>query len=594
MDEDTQNSPAAPTKNQPKSKGRGHNAALSLRPFPLLTDAWASSWSWVNSTYHAARHLSHQRQRQRRRLRRRATTLTTTAFGPKCSQQGDADEQSEDCLYINVFRPLNPPSTSLPVLFFIHGGGFQSGSGSDYDPTNFIKEGMQNDQPVVVVTINYRLNIFGFLASSDLATLSGLDSSGCTARNSNCTTRNVGSQPVGINLGFQDMKMGIQWTHDNIDAFGGDPTKITIWGQSAGAYGVGAMLLGHTGTALGSDQQAKNNPPRPLFRGAILMSGGPSGPPLALPSDRDPLWNSVLISTQCDSRTTAQTRLDCLRGADWHVLRNISQDLTQSAVFSGPGPYVLGSYPWTPVADGGAARGAFYASPGSLLLKAGRFANVPFISGDVEDEGTTFAPKQFSDDAKFESWFRAIYFSNGTQAQQDDAWQAISAAYPDDPAVGSPYDPVKGPKTDRYFGAQSQYKRAASLYGDIRFQSNRRQILESSLQTHNSTKVWSYYFQDPPTHAAVSLGVPHSSDLDVAWAFESSKLNTVMARQFIAFATSLDPADSAGLPAWPTYDTQARQLMSYFEGNTALIKDDYRQAAMDVLNTDIVQFVTSR
>nr|CAH7751419.1 unnamed protein product [Callosobruchus chinensis] len=137
----------------------------------------------------------------------------------------------EDCLYLNIYTPVNPRNTTkrLPVFFWIHGGAFLVGSGG-YDmqnPSYFM------DEEVVVVTTNYRLGILGFLTTEDSV--------------------------IPANLGLRDQRFALEWTYANIDRFGGDPENIVIGGESAGAGSVGYHLLGiHE---------------KPIFTGAFLASG---------------------------------------------------------------------------------------------------------------------------------------------------------------------------------------------------------------------------------------------------------------------------------------------------------------------------------
>jgi para-nitrobenzyl esterase len=128
------------------------------------------------------------------------------------------NQASEDCLYLNVWTPKPAAAADLPVIVFIHGGAFTEGSGSIpiYDGTNLASTGL------VVVTINYRLGVFGFLAHPDLTAESPHHASG--------------------NYGFMDQIAALQWVQSNIRGFGGDPRRVTIWGQSAGAFSVGALL----------------------------------------------------------------------------------------------------------------------------------------------------------------------------------------------------------------------------------------------------------------------------------------------------------------------------------------------------------------
>lgn len=167
-------------------------------------------------------------------------------FGPYTSEFLIGSEVSEDCLYLNVWRPAHLKGPA-PVLFFIHGGGFGSGSGSIpiYDGSELARRG------VVVVTINYRVGVFGFLASPELTRESGRGTSG--------------------NFGLLDQIAALRWVHANIAAFGGNPGLVTIAGQSAGAASVNDLIVSPLA--------------RGLFQRAIAQSGAGMGvemPTLAL------------------------------------------------------------------------------------------------------------------------------------------------------------------------------------------------------------------------------------------------------------------------------------------------------------------------
>ena len=161
-----------------------------------------------------------------------------TVFAPSCPQpQGGftIGPQDEDCLYLNVSTPrLNDHrhEKDLPVLVWIHGGGFTSGGGRDYDPTKLMAEG------IVVVTVNYRLGALGFLSHPALASSPG-GSSG--------------------NYGLMDQQAALRWVRFNIEQFGGDPDNVTIAGESAGGTAVLAHLVSRSS--------------RGLFRRAIVESG---------------------------------------------------------------------------------------------------------------------------------------------------------------------------------------------------------------------------------------------------------------------------------------------------------------------------------
>ncbi|KAL1492311.1 hypothetical protein ABEB36_012784 [Hypothenemus hampei] len=161
-------------------------------------------------------------------------TLNATEDPNVCyAIDSDSPKESEDCLYLNIYTPIldNDNGTKVPVLLWIYGGGFSHGTSlySNFGPDFLI------EKDIVIVTINYRLGPFGFLSTADTI--------------------------IPGNAGLKDQAAAIKYTFDNIESFGGDPTKITIAGQSAGAASVGYQLL---------NQQNQG-----LFRAAILESGSP-------------------------------------------------------------------------------------------------------------------------------------------------------------------------------------------------------------------------------------------------------------------------------------------------------------------------------
>jgi para-nitrobenzyl esterase len=166
-------------------------------------------------------------------------------FGPRCMQariyndmifRDRADRpMSEDCLYLNVWTPAKSSKDGLAVMVWFYGGGFQAGSSSEprYAGENFARKG------IIVVTVNYRPGVFGFLPLPELTKESGVNASG--------------------NYGLMDQIAGLRWVKKNIAAFGGDPQKVTIAGESAGSLSVSALMASPLASG--------------LFRGAIGESG---------------------------------------------------------------------------------------------------------------------------------------------------------------------------------------------------------------------------------------------------------------------------------------------------------------------------------
>lgn len=175
-------------------------------------------------------------------------------FGPACMQRLSpnadywfrGDGMSEDCLYLNVWTPAKTGTEKLPVLVYIFGGGFQNGDGSEprYDGGNMARKGM------VAVSLNYRTNVFGFFAHPELTKESPHKASG--------------------NYGLLDQVAALQWVQKNIAAFGGDPGRVTIAGESAGSISVSALMASPlsrglmAGAICESGAAIASLPPRPL------------------------------------------------------------------------------------------------------------------------------------------------------------------------------------------------------------------------------------------------------------------------------------------------------------------------------------------
>jgi len=172
--------------------------------------------------------------------------VNATSYGPGCPQLSAFETYnglSEDCLTLNVVVPSDHNS-SLPVMFFIHGGGNYNGQSIFYNGTALVQHSVAIGKPVAYVGINYRLGGFGFLTSPEF-------------------------NDAGLsNLGLKDQYLALEWVHEHIEEFGGDPDKVTIFGESAGA----ANCWAHMHYASKYDEVEK------YFRGVITQSGAPGSP----------------------------------------------------------------------------------------------------------------------------------------------------------------------------------------------------------------------------------------------------------------------------------------------------------------------------
>lgn len=241
--------------------------------------------------------------------------------GPNCAQPtglGGPRTTVEDCLYLNVWTPPTLPADgrALPVMVWIHGGSLQTGSGSMYGAAPLVS---QPDGDAIIVTINYRLGLFGFLAASALDDGSG---SG--------------------DYGLMDQQAALRWVHRNIAAFGGDPDRVTLDGESAG----GVSICAHMATPSA----------KPLFRAAILQSGPCASQSLPDAEAEGDAWAAAAGCPATDDPT-------CLRSLAPDILVDRAPD------------------------DTNIVHGNAYLPEGpQTLLKSGGMSHIPTFVGSNHDE----------------------------------------------------------------------------------------------------------------------------------------------------------------------------------------------------------------
>ncbi|KAJ2934669.1 hypothetical protein H1R20_g2397, partial [Candolleomyces eurysporus] len=242
---------------------------------------------------------------------------------------------SEDCLKVNIYAPAGATRRSkLPVLFYIHGGGYIYGN-----PRNWPFEHWVNQSPnVVIVSVYYRLSSFGFLSVPELRDSANGD----------------------LNPGFIDQIQALRWVKENIASFGGDPSKVTINGESAGGASVELHLVARVGQG------------ERLFRGAIAQSVYRT--PLPTPEQQTPLFQYYADKAGCGGGSVAE-QLDCLRKAPVSALAR-AQDSAASPDFTASGYNTF-----HPVVDGKVIRDF-----PTRLISEGKFARVPLIVGATTNE----------------------------------------------------------------------------------------------------------------------------------------------------------------------------------------------------------------
>ena len=289
-------------------------------------------------------------------------TRDATSYGARCAQGRVFPDMvfqdsgpSEDCLFLNVYTPADATDASkLPVMFWIHGGGYSGGASSeprhngDFLPL----------KGVVLVTINYRLGVFGFLATEDLAKEAG---------------------GAAGNYGLMDMVSALHWVRDNIKNFGGDPDNVTIFGESAGSFAVSTLMASPMSQG--------------LFEKAIGESGG------AFPSAMNLGGKTVAERAKTDGAWVASLGVKTLA-----ELRALPTDTILEAAAK------KGSPGFDPDVDG-----KFLTEPVPDTYAAGKQAHVPLLAGWNADEGSGAAVRgmtvaEWKDRAKAQFKDRAAEF----------------------------------------------------------------------------------------------------------------------------------------------------------------------------------------
>jgi para-nitrobenzyl esterase len=229
---------------QTPSKGAGSNPIATIGAGRLRGSLTANGGAVFKNIPFAQPPVGNLRWREPLPAKPWSGVRDATAFGPMCHQNDNPQlPHSEDCLQLNVWTPKSPMTSSVPVMVWVHGGGNTAGSGVE---ALFNGEVLAS-HGVVVVTVNYRLGVFGFFAHPGLTKESPHHASG--------------------NYGLADQIMALRWVQENIAKFGGDPKNVTIFGESAGAGDVNALIASPL--------------TKGLFVRAIAQSG-PAGPGLAL------------------------------------------------------------------------------------------------------------------------------------------------------------------------------------------------------------------------------------------------------------------------------------------------------------------------
>ena len=424
--------------------------------------------------------------------------------GATCVQNAAQDvDQSEDCLFLNVWAPRET-TEPRPVLYWIHGGGYTGGSGTTaiYDGATLAADG------AVVVTINYRLNVFGFLAHPALSAESPHGAAG--------------------NYGVMDMVAGLEWVRDNIAAFGGDPDRVTIFGESAGGGAVMSVMVA---------PQAAG-----LFHGAIAQSNWINGWDRPL-DEAARGWEAaetqgLRVAEALDA--TGDDALTAMRAA------GAAEVLAASNADAGS-PFTGDGNVWAPNVDG-------WVIPDDPLAmyRTGRQHDVPLITGLNGNEGSLMTMGMDIADAEaFAAHVRNVY-------------------------------PDLAPELLAHYDASSPEAAQAAidkLIHDLYFAGPVRAHAEAHAGV--SSPAWLYHFTHvPPTPWGERLGSHHAAELVYvfgsltrqerggesplglttvgAYTDTDMRLSETMRGYWVQFAATGDP-NRPDLPAWPVFTPETDQ-----------------------------------
>ncbi len=402
-------------------------------------------------------------------------------FGPTCMQPRGRALMSEDCLYLNVWTKADSNDDNLPVMVWIHGGGWSSGASSNgtYDGFAFADKG------VVLVSVNYRMNAFGFMAHPALSAES--------------------ERGVSGNYGILDHIAALQWVHDNISGFGGDPDNVTIFGESAGGASIYALLA--TPLAEG------------LFHRAISESTWIHSTNVTHLKNNNGFTDSAEEQGQ---RVIAEKFSELGKSAGGHMADEmralsvadiISMRFRVSLVEDG---YVIPK------------------SPGEIFSEGSQNV-VPLLAGINDGEGLFFV--------RPDATFSSVAEQRETRLEQ---WGTLGSGLADYYLANSDED---------VFTTEVDYST------DALFARPNREILNAMAKTpaNSFMYVFTRNLRDPSQRA------PHAMELRFVFntlpedASQVDKdIADLMSDYWVQFATTGDP-NREGLPYWPTYDVETQQ-----------------------------------
>ncbi|KAJ6473145.1 Alpha/Beta hydrolase protein [Mycena sanguinolenta] len=413
--------------------------------------------------------------------------VDATALGFACiatTQKNSGATTDEDCLFGNVYIPINTTEASkLPVLVFFHGGGFETGRTRDAPSENIV---LSSAEPLIFVTFEYRLGQFGFLAGTPV------------------------HESGQMNAGLFDQRAGLEWVQRYISNFGGDPSRVTIWGQSAGAASVSYHLI------------AEGGENRNLFIRAI----GDSPPALYLANYTDTFIQDLFTQfagfAGCEGSGNGSAIMACLRAAPTGTIATAGRDTLANLTSS--------LFPFGPIADG-----VFIRERPVEAFLSGHFVHVPVMFGSNTNEGSKWSATLDNPAAN----------TSSLNATEMTVYNFIGGQY-------ATFNELSFQTAIRLLYPLADYNHSFSLqgqqiYGEMRYICTALMIAGAA---HNAgLHAYQYHWDNPV------LGSNHGDELDAFFDGDEifdpddEVLVTAMRQYWTSFATSGVPV-AQGAPSW--------------------------------------------
>jgi para-nitrobenzyl esterase len=453
----------------------------------------------------------------------RTRPLTASSFGVACPQVAVSDgiynstvgPRQEDCLQLNVWTPQLRSGANRPVMVWIHGGGLVQGSAVETSPDGSpLYDGAElADDGVVLVSINYRLGPLGYMAMREFA-------------------GEFPDHPTAGNYGVLDQIAALQWVQANIAEFGGDPARVTIFGESAGGLSTCALMASPLA--------------RGLFQRAIIESGGCLRSLIELdsaPAGAESAYTQGARIMGLAGCTAAADRKACMRNLSWESLIDISAPTVGFGRSGEKFSQVRDNY-------------SLVEGPG-LAIQAGRAASVPLIAGVNNDELTALLPVSARPQtvAAYEQLIRETFPTISAQVLQ----QYPASAYP------------------------APWYAYADVLDDLQFACPNAAFTRNHAAAGNPT--WRYVYTHVFANATAVYGAFHGAELAFVFGPTTGatpaeiSLSAQMQRQWTRFASSGDP-NGANDPNWPRRLPNDDVAIEFDDVQRGLIQD-YRKSYCD-------------